>query len=355
MKTFLKQLLYFIPIPLIIMSVNYFEDPASFFNDDYVSGIANHLAQGYNVVNVSDCNERLLQKYFIEKMSICPAEIALGPSTAQLINSSYSTEKTFINNAVVWASLEDYLAILSLYEKKGCKIKKIMLGLGPWLLNDNNNLGRWRVLEDEYLLSLNKLFGHAASNNTEFSLHQYKRFKELLSFAYFKISLVSLFIDPVDKKYKPTKAAPEKEFTRLNDGSVYYGAHRLNASADEVEKRAKHDISELTYSLGNFTQLSEHYKLLFSGFIRHLQTQNIEVEFFLSPFHPLVYEHFRKNNYFHIIPETENYFRDYAANHKIKLFGSYDPAQFNFDNSYFIDGWHTTEKAMGIMLKAGRK
>lgn len=357
MKIFLKRLLYFIPIPLLIISVNYFEDPANLFNDKYVLGIANYLAQGYNVTNVRDCDERLLQKYFIEKMNECPTEIVLGPSTVQLINNSYSIEKHFINNGVGYASLEDYLAIFYLYEKKGCKIKKVLLGLAPCLLNDNNDLNRWKVLGNEYSIFLNKILKNTVVINTEFRLHQYVKFKELVSFSYFKTSLSFYFKKKVGKKYKPTKISVNEGFTRLKDGSVCYEALRRNASMDEVEKKAKRDLMDANpiYTLGNFTHLSEHYKLIFSNFVEYLQKQNVEVEFFLSPFHPIMYEYFKKNNYYHIVFKTENYFKDYASSRKIKVFGSYDPVKYNFDNSYFFDGWHPNEKAIEKMLKSDNK
>ena len=85
-------------------------------------------------------------------------------------------------------------------------------------------------------------------------------------------------------------------FTRLKDGSVCYEALYRNASMDEVEKKAKSDLMAANpiYPLGNFTHLSEHYKLIFSNFVEYLQKQNVEVEFFLSPFHPIVYEYFKK-------------------------------------------------------------
>lgn len=338
MKLFLRRLLYFIPIPLIITSVNYFGDPANIFNDKYVLNIANCLAQGEPVINVSDCDERLLQKYLIEKLNECPTEIVLGPSTVQLINSGYSTEKHFINNGIIWASLEDYLSIYYLYEKKGCKIRKILLGLGPWLLNDNSNLNRWKVLEREYNIILSKLL-NTAVNNPLSGLYQYSKYKELFSLQYFKISLISLI------------NVKKGGVTRLKDGSICYSAGFINADLSEVEKRARHNIgSDLTYALGNFRHLSKHYKLLFSNFVEYLQKQNIQVEFYLSPLHPIMYEYLNKNSYYHIVFETENYFKDYANSNKIQVIGSYNPAKYNFDNSYFLDGWHLKEKAIEKML-----
>ena len=157
MKRFFKKLLFILPIPVIIVLINYFEDPANLFNVKYEKGIVEYLVQGYNVTNVVNYNDRMLQKLFIKKMKDCPTEIVLGASGVFLIDSSFSTDTHFINNGMGGASFEDYLAIFYLYEKKGCKIQKVVIGLSPYLLNDNLDQDRWKSLSTEYNTFLKKV------------------------------------------------------------------------------------------------------------------------------------------------------------------------------------------------------
>ena len=134
-----------------MMAVIYFSDQLNFFErgfissiseklikEGYADGIAEELAKGNIVTDVSGCDDRLLQKYFISKMKKCPNTIVLGSSRVRFINGSMVQDSTLINNGVSSASLEDLVAIYSLYENKGCEIKKIIIGVDPWILNDNN-------------------------------------------------------------------------------------------------------------------------------------------------------------------------------------------------------------------------
>jgi hypothetical protein len=348
MNKFFKFLLWFIPIPVIVISVNYIIDPANLFNKEYEKGIANYLVDGYNVTDVVNYNERLLQKDFIKKMKDCPEVLALGSSRVMLINSKILNEKKFINNGVSGASIEDDLAIYYLYEKRGCKIKKVILGVDPWLLNDNNEQIRWKENQHEFFdfsnLKLKLNLNHPIEQ------YDYTKYNELISSSYFQNS-VYFFLKRFGKSYSPTKLIKNKGFTRLIDGSINYDEAYRNVSLSEIDKKASICAnSQPIYSLGNFINISENKKYIFSTFIEYLQKQNIEVEFFLSPYHPLVYDYFKKDKYYHIVFKCEKYYREFAKIHNIKVFGAYDPGKLNFDNSYFFDGLHCNEKAIQNIL-----
>ncbi|MEJ6979556.1 hypothetical protein WG906_03795 [Pedobacter sp. P351] len=348
---FFKRLLYFLPIPLIMLSVNFIKDPANLFNAKYEAGIADYLVQGYNVTNVRNYNERLLQKFFIEKMNTCPTEIILGSSRVMQVKATDTKNPGFINNGVSAASLEDMMAIYYLYEKKGCKIKKVIMGLDPWLINDNHDQQKWKSLATEYNKFSAQLIKSHPFNASLSRFYQYERLSELLSFSYFQTS-VSYIIKGVDKTYEPTTKIENEGFTKLKDGSIFYDRPYREVSLMEVDDKAKSVIKEKPVkACGNFTNLSEHYRGIFTKFVEHLQSKGIEVEFFMSPFHPIVYDFFRKNTVYQNVLGAEAYFRDYAKKRKIKVFGSYNPRDYNFDSSYFLDGLHCTDKARTIILK----
>lgn len=352
MKTFFKKILYLLPIPIIIIAVNYFEDPANLFqNGKYESGVAQYLSEGYNVANVVNYNERLLQKEFIEKMHSCPDVIVLGSSKIMLIDSSFAPAgKLLINNGVSGATLEDFLAIINLYETKGCKPKKVIMGLDPWILNDNHGQVRWRELENEYHQFENKLLGKPAPTVTK-SKTDYKKYKQLVSLSYFNTA-VGYIIHGIEKKYKPTKDILNPTATRLKDGSISYGEDYRNPTPEFIKQNAREVThNEPIYSLGNYIKFSEDYKKIFSLMVEYLQKQNIEVEFVLVPYHPIVYDYFRQNNSYHIVFDTEKYFKEFAAARSIKLYGSYDPAQYNLENISFYDAFHTDGKAMKTIMQ----
>ncbi len=310
-----------------------------------------HLAKGYNVTNVMNYDERLLQKYFIEKMKQSPSEIVLGSSQIMIIGSNYATESSLINNGVSGASLEDYLAIYRLYEIKSYKINKVIIGLSPWLLNDNHSQSRWKSLADEYYSFITEKLNLKAKKDFKTTLYSFSKTNQLLSTSYFKTSLEYLF-KGINNEYKPTGNIINTGFTRLSDGSICYDKIYRSVSFEEIENKAKSTIlTNPIYSLGNFTNLSENYKIIFTAFIEYLQKKNIEVEFFIPPYHPIVYEYLKKNEYYHIVFKTEQYFKNFALNHKIKVFGTYDPHGYNLDNSYFYDGLHCNQKAINKIFR----
>ena len=348
MNIFFRQLLYFIPIVFLLVGVNYFEDPANLFNEKYESGIAELLAQNYNVTNVVNYNDRSLQKQFIAKLKDCPTEIILGSSRVMQINSSFFPTEKVINNGVGGATLEDDIAIFSMYENKSCKIHKVIMGIDPWLLNDHHDQKRWKTLASEYNSFLRKIYYPKSNRNSnlDYDFSQLEKYQELFSFSYFSTSIKYL-LEGIDKTYYPTKEPLNKGFTRMYDGSVNYDSAYRTVTPQKLNERVQENIAQIPiYSLGDFSQLSTHYQFLFTLFVEYLQSQHIEVIFFLAPYHPDLYHLFKENNSYQNVFVAEKYFQDFASKHNIKLIGSFDPVKCNVDKSLFYDDMHCNEKAL---------
>src|ERR1035438_2772710 len=127
------------PVLFIVISVNYWIDPANIFqNGKYEKGIVDFLCDSSNVTNIVNCDERLLQKFFIKCTSRQPDLLILGSSRSMLISSDLFTNQNIKNNSVSSASIEDDLAIYQLYQRQNMKPKVLLLCLDPWILNDNN-------------------------------------------------------------------------------------------------------------------------------------------------------------------------------------------------------------------------
>lgn len=119
MKKVIKKLLLFSPVLFGVAGVNYFVDPANLFHStQYVKGITDYLLEGKNVTGIYNCDDKLLQKYFIKGLKECPDIVVLGPSTTMGINSTFFNNKTLINSSLSSAFLEDILTIYRLYQKK---------------------------------------------------------------------------------------------------------------------------------------------------------------------------------------------------------------------------------------------
>lgn len=347
MKFFILKGLCFLPILFIILGVNYLVDPANIFNSKYEKGIVNYLVQGYNVTNILNYDERLLQKYFIKKMHQCPNTIALGSSRVMLIDSKLVANSHFINNGMSSALLEDDLAIYSLYEKKGCKIDKVIFSLEPYLLNENPNY--WNTLDQEYKDFSDKLINKPGNNSLISQVQVYSKYTQLFSTSYFKASL-DYSLRNVRVSYMPTKKVKNNGFTKLADGSIYYDKNYRNNSVDKVNELARNTIAKEIYGLSHYPKISDESRILFTRFIEYLQEQKVEVEFLLSPYHPIVYEYFKNTKSYHMVFESEKYFRNYAKAHHIKIYGSYDPQKYNLSHADFYDGYHCKPMVLARLL-----
>lgn len=353
MKKFLQKLSLYLLVPVVIMSVNYFADPANLFHEDYEQGIAHNLLNGFHVTNVYNHNERLLQKKIIQNNPVCPQAIALGSSRGMILNRSISQWPYFFNNAMSGSVLEDHLAIYELYEERGCGIKVVIMSLDPWLLNDNNGEERWKGLENEYETFLKKLY--PAHSALPFSnLNQLETYRQLLSFSYFKNSVYFLSKGMGRKDAIITTSPVNTGLTRLIDGSVTWDANYREAPQSVVDRRAADMIAMGPIEfLENFDRLSPHYKTLLSDFVSYLQQRDVQVKFLLTPFHPLVYASFMQQKEYRNVAASETFFRGLAAQKGIEVFGSFDPAKSELNNTDFYDGFHCNVNALVKILNPG--
>lgn len=351
MKKFLIKLIIILtPIFLFVVSVNYFGDAANLFSIDYEKKIADEIIKGYNVTNVTNCDERLLQKYLINNSDFCPDVLVIGSSRVMLINSSDFKEQTFLNNGVSGASIEDLLAIYQMYEQKKCYPKKIILGLDPWTLNIYNGQTRWSNLNREYFILYNQLTNNNIVTKEE---HIDSKYLQLVSPSYFKGSFKKIF--SVSSKPIVTTARINSTFTRLVDGSISYDLQYRSATPVEIEKRALDFISGDIYSIEKFDKLSPEIMFLLEKFIAHLRNNHIEISFFLAPYHPKVYSFIAKSKKYSQVIESEKYFIDLGLKYSIKVIGSFNPNKLNMDDSYFYDGMHCNEKGIEKTLKSKYK
>ena len=343
----------------MMMAVIYFSDQLNFFErglisslseklvkEGYAEGIAEELAKGNIVTNVSGCDDRLLQRQFISKMKKCPNTIVLGSSRVRFINGNMVQDSSLINSGVSSASLEDLVAIYSLYEKKGCEIKEVIIGVDPWILNDNNDLNSWRTLESQYYIACNKLFNTPKPTYPYLKPTPLRNLKALLSYKYFTSSIQYLRKN-IEKGYSITDKKENEGLTILPNGTFIYSEKIRNSTQEFVDMKAKRMAqSDEGNSLSNYGKLSERYTAIFTKFIEHIQSKNIKITFYFPPFHPIVYHTIETNKKYKIALVAESYFKKLAATHNISTIGDYDPKANELTSKDFADGVHLHENGV---------
>lgn len=342
MKYFLKKTLFFsLPVFFLLIIVNYYIDPANLFSSNYENKITNALLSRKNITNIDNYDDRKLQRNIINKINYCPNTIVLGSSRTMLLNSINCNNTSFFNNSVSGATIEDILGIYQLYVKNNYFPKKIILGIDPWLLNENNGQERWKSISSEYndfLKSINK--NPVDINNSSYL--------QLVSPSYFQSSVNMLF----NKKENPivTNKRFNRSITKIFDGSITYDQKFRQADLNIIKGKVDKFIEGKIYSIENYQNLSYKNRILFEHFIKILNDNNVEIEFFLSPYHPKVYNFIKNQKKYKNVNESEKYFLSIAKKLNIEVLGSYDPFKLNLNESHFYDGMHCNEKGVDLIL-----
>ncbi|HZF69960.1 hypothetical protein [Sulfuricurvum sp.] len=328
----------------IVAGFNYFFDSYGFFqNNKGLSAAAKAIGQGRIVAGLENYDERIFQKQIYNNFGKIPDCIAIGSSKSMMIQSNMVTcHGKFFNHSVSDASLEDYISITGIYAKDDRLPKKIILGIDPWIFNKNTGRGDWETLKDEYAFMLSQI-STRKDNKTYDTKNNYLQLINFDNTIYNiehlnKGNLIKVVINEnIDSSIKRA------------DGSIEY-PYKIRFQSDvETKKNAIQYISGKVYNLEDFDQLSNVQ--LFEDFIVYLQHHNIEVEFFIPPYHPIVYDYISNNHKYHNVLKVEEYLNAFAFHHKIKILGSYNPYKYGLTSKDFTDGMHSKSYVSAIIFK----
>jgi hypothetical protein len=336
-------------------AINSIIDPAHLFGRSrYEAGIADILLSGKNVANVSNYDERLLQKYFIEGATADKQVIVLGSSRTMQITSNCFPGQTFCNYCVSGATLEDDLSIFSIYERKGFISKTVIIGVDPWLLNKNNDQARWLSLQNEYLTASKRLGLNASNNSSSGKLFTLIKFRELISLPYLKASFQKWRqdLESTSTSYYATNDMEADVPIRLIDGSYSYDYKYRNRNVEEVKRLASDFAnSNPIYSLREFSSLDPAYQNIFETFAKDLHERGIRVILLMIPYHPAVYSTIKTDQKYQMVLCAQRYFEEFGKREGIEVYGSYDPAICMLTENDFYDGMHPKQSAISKIVK----
>ena len=341
MKQFIyKVLALSLPIILLVIGINYFGDAANVFDSEYEKKMVKIILNDKYVTNIQNYDERIFQEELISEIKFQPEIVIIGSSRTMLISSAFFSKQSLLNSSVSGAGLKDITAIYQIYKSNNKIPKKIIIGIDPWLLNENNIQSRWLSISSYY-----NQFHH----KKEIPFISHKRFKQLFSLSYFQFSLKRLYKDLLENTNPiPTNERFNKTNTKLTDGSLVYGFEFKNASSKEIEIRIQSYLNNKLYNIDDFRSISDKSWKEFVKVLDDMKNNGVEVELFLAPYAPLVYNEILDN--YPMVIRSEEKIRNLALSKNIRLYGSFNPFELNMDNSYFYDGMHCNEKGIEKVL-----
>jgi hypothetical protein len=367
-RSSLWKLAFFLPIPLVIASVNYYVDPGQLFRgEDYVQRIVDLLSSGKNVWNVIyNHNERLKQRLMVAKLPTRPDIVVLGSSQTKAVGSRTFPDKYVYNAGVSAGTLEDFIGIYELFYERQLVPKEVILEVNPWLLNknDKNVHPHFVALAREYSTALQRM---GRSKDEGISLVRRLEFHpvvQLFSLGYFRQSLggVSGVIDlsqrmigrastrrqivPADLTLRTTDVPIKDTFVLVSDGTWWvHGEDLITTLADAIE------YADKPRGWVNFAELDRERDELFERFIGQMQKDGAKVSLFMPPWPHETYELIKNNPRYAILTSLEQYIADVAKRYSLDVYGSYDGGELGFTLDDFYNPDHLRRPGQARIIR----
>jgi hypothetical protein len=350
MKHSLKRILLALPMLVAILAANWFVDPAHLRQPGaYEHRIADLLAQGQAVTNVSNEDESALLEFSILNQQVAPEVLLLGTSKSKVISSEFFPGKTFYNASLNGSGLDDLVLIYGIYESRGLIPREVILEVNPWLLAAGRSSQYARFASraaaaERTLLRDGRIEVTDAPPPKRSSWRTYQRF---LTPDYFQSSALALLNSaingndgqlrefhagdvPVNSTYLPDGSGLMPSATLANLGSERPAAYALKYGWDPPG--------------GIPLQIDPKQRKVLEAFIQHLSASGIQVTFYLAPYHPVSYG-LMMDSPNRVVADIQGYFIELAQFHGFAVIGSYNPSDLGVTGADFYDPTHITPDA----------
>ena len=361
MNKYIKWLRYSIILIILIVSVvsvfNYKVDSWGLFGNSNLLKAAKALTSGKIKGGLENYDERLFQELIIKNLQVKNDVIAIGSSRTMLLRKRFFLEDkiNFFNHSVSGASLEDYIAIVGLYESiHGYLPHEIILGIDPWVFNKYSGQNRWKSLSRYYNYEINKIDNKKHTSAT--TVINMSKWKQLINYEH-TVSNIKYFKNLLQNDGQTFYITENIDIDdsimiKETDGSIHYPYKLRHPNYDKIKISAVNQAKGQVYSLNKYKRLDNTQ--LFNDFIKYLQLNGTEVIFYLPAYHPNFYDLLIKNNKYKYLNISENYLVNFAKKNNIKVKGSYNPHTGNFTYKNFRDAMHGEESIVENIFKPSK-
>ena len=323
-----------------ILTINYFVDASQVITTKSSTNMARLALSGKIVAVPKNYNERVYQVSIIEQMQSMPETIVIGSSRGMYLGKDITGFDIIYNHCVSGACMEDYYALLGLYDKKFLKLpKRIIIELSPWVFYENNPDSRWS--ENITDRSACKDFYEKVNKET-FNRTNLKKENPYLSIPYFQYNMEAI----KEKGGKAFTTQPAKVSDNISeqadypDGTIRYDASLELPNPKRLEKVNSTNRGVTYENVHKMKKIGIQKKREFERLINYLLEKEIEVTFYLEPFSVTQCKFINEKNTNPVFKSVERYLNETGKNYKIKVVGSYKAKNFRLSDNQFIDFMH---------------
>ena len=342
------RLLVFLPIPIVMIVINYLVDPGGIFSNDNEE-IAKSIVNGNKTLFFNgNVNEREVKHYLIKNMPEQVECIAVGPSLVMGVRKNDVGTESFYNLGESGADMYDIFAQFGLMQIYHKKFDRVVFCVDSYFFDETLNktliLNKGLKPYAEYMLAV--VDGKDVAKPDEKSLGL-TNYSELISPSYFKSSL-----DLIKRRGKSSLTGDRwikvdgdvyEQGYYMPDGSWVYGLKiQRQDDAYVIDHSNKYDIKK-QFSKGK--HLGNYPKDSFEKLLMYLLAHNIQVELYLCPIAPALWDRIDTPGYY-VMNELESYAHEVAAKYGLKITGSYNPYNLGMTNADFYDSRHVRHELL---------
>jgi len=359
-KSICKYLIIFLPVLILLVSVNCYADPANILwaNGNIAKAVSTSILNGNDTYVLSgNIDEREARKFLVMDMPNDIDCLAVGPSLIMCVSSEMVGTDSFMNLGESGADYYDILNTIGQLDVTD-KLPKTMILCVDTLFFDKANLSvytRWTAQKEYSEYFLQKMTTGSATiingsinDNNQNNVNIIKQFEQLFSLSYFQSSINYLLKDNTESAERigvVSESGYDGAFWRA-DGSYVYTKEYQENSIEKASEYAKLLLDSQDVYLSLNDHIDSECKAVFEQLIDYLQANDVEVIFYLSPYHPIVWDEIETNYQTSLPIELETYISEYANGKNIRIIGAYDPEKAGVDATDFYDGRHMRAESL---------
>lgn len=335
-----------LPVLVVFCGINYYEDPANIFHNNS-KNVAETILNGQEAYFGSgNGDERDVRYNCIEGLPKHLDCITLGPSLAMGISSSDVGTDSYHNLSVSGMNFNDFMGQIAMLEAYGVKYDRVIFCVDSYFFDETFAVGaRNQTIMPYAEYMIRKLDGenpsmpYVSGDSNELKTQM----EQLFSVSYFQSS-VNLVRNNNSMILPEARWGIVDESTKdlahyEVDGSWVYSADYRDNTIDDVVRDANEYPIETQFAYDQ--HLSDYYKDYFKKLIKYLLDNGVEVEFYLCPLCPTLWDRLEADSeHYYILDEIEAYAYEVADEYDIKLTGSYDPYIVGISDADFLDARH---------------
>lgn len=337
----------------VLVFTNVYIDPANIYHD-YSKEIAESVLSGKPThFGSSNVNEREVKHHIIKGMPDKVGCVAVGPSLVMGVRSENVGTDDFYNLGVSGADFYDILAQFGLMEAYNKKVDRVIFCVDSYffdalLYQTFERHESLKVYADYMLEILNE--EAVEKPKTSGSKEIETKIRQMFSIVYFQaaadhVQAMNSYVN--DRERWGVVGENFIDPYYMPDASWKYALSYQKRTAMDVEKDSEEYNIEYQFSKGE--HISEYSKDIFEKLIRYLLDQSVEVDIFLSPVSPSLWNRIESEeaNY-PIVKELEDYAESIAAKYDLKIVGTYNPYDLEMKDEDFYDARHVRHESICV-------